>query len=46
MDEKQFKSILEKYPPANRESLIPVLQEIQDSNGYLSENYIVEWAGT
>jgi NADH:ubiquinone oxidoreductase subunit E len=33
---------LEKYPPAHRESLIPILQEIQDMNGYISESLIVE----
>lgn len=42
MDEKQLKGILEKYPPANRESLIPILQEIQSASGYLSESVVVE----
>jgi NADH:ubiquinone oxidoreductase subunit E len=42
MDEKQLAGILEKYPPSNRESLIPILQEIQDINGYLSESMVVE----
>ncbi len=41
MDENQLTSILEKYPAANRGSLIPILQEIQDRYGYLSENMIV-----
>lgn len=35
-------NILEKHSPASRESLIPILQEIQDVNGYLSESMIVE----
>jgi NADH-quinone oxidoreductase E subunit len=33
--------LLEKYSHANRESLIPILQEIQDEVGYLSEDAIV-----
>lgn len=42
MDEKQITAILEKHAPASRESLIPILQEIQEVNGYLSESLIVE----
>lgn len=42
MDEMQLTGILGKYPPASRESLIPILQEIQEANGYLSESQIVE----
>ena len=35
-------SILKKYKPGRREDLIPLLQEIQDENGYLSEETIVK----
>ncbi len=31
-----LKSILADYPQAGRDSLIPLLQEVQDSQGYLS----------
>ena len=34
-------SILEKYPGAKRENLIPILQEIQENDGYLSEESVV-----
>ncbi len=33
--------ILEKYPDAKRDALIPLLQEVQDSQGYLSREAIV-----
>ncbi len=35
-------SILKKYKPGRRENLIPLLQEIQDDEGYLSEETIVK----
>jgi NADH:ubiquinone oxidoreductase subunit E len=35
-------SILKKYKPGKREELIPLLQEIQDDHGYLSEEAIVK----
>ncbi len=34
--------ILRKYPKGARDSLIPILQDIQDQEGYLSEQSIVE----
>lgn len=42
MNEKQIAAIFEKHSPASRESLIPILQELQEVNGYLSESLIVE----
>jgi NADH:ubiquinone oxidoreductase subunit E len=35
-------SILKKYKPGKREELIPLLQEIQEDHGYLSEEAIVK----
>jgi NADH-quinone oxidoreductase E subunit len=40
----QIKAVLEKYPNAKRESLIPILQDIQESCGYLSREVINEVA--
>lgn len=37
---QNIKTILEKYPNAKRESLIPILQDVQDAEGYLSKNAI------
>ena len=37
---ENIQDILEKYPGGNRSSLIPILQEVQDTNGYLSEETI------
>lgn len=34
--------ILEKYPFVQRDNLIPILQEIQDEYGYLSEETIIK----
>ena len=34
--------ILKKYKQGRREDLIPLLQEIQDDHGYLSEEAIVK----
>jgi len=34
--------ILKKYKPGKREDMIPLLQEIQDDNGYLSEDNIIK----
>lgn len=36
----KIESLLQKYPNLNRESLIPILQEIQNEFGYLSEDAI------
>lgn len=38
------KKILEKYPNAKRESLIPILQDIQEECGYLSRQTVNEVA--
>jgi NADH-quinone oxidoreductase E subunit len=35
-----IKTLLEKYPNLSREALIPILQEVQDKYGYLSEDVI------
>jgi len=37
--------ILKKYKQGKREDLIPILQEIQEDNGYLSEEAIVKIGG-
>jgi NADH:ubiquinone oxidoreductase subunit E len=37
--------ILKKYKPGKREDLIPLLQEIQDELGYLSEEAIIKIGG-
>ncbi len=37
-----IRSILNRYPHAHRDSLIPILQEVQDLEGYLSPKCIVE----
>lgn len=36
----EVKKILEKYPNAKRESLIPILQDIQEECGYLSREVV------
>ena len=38
----EIESILEDHPAAAREDLIPILQEIQENQGYLSEKAIVK----
>lgn len=35
-------TILEKSPKAGRDSLIPILQEVQDQEGYLSKDAVVK----
>lgn len=35
-------SILDHYPNAKRDSLIPILQAVQESQGYLSKEAVVE----
>lgn len=37
-----LEKILEKYPFVQRDNLIPILQDIQDEYGYLSEEAIVK----
>ncbi|MBN2236425.1 MAG: NADH-quinone oxidoreductase subunit NuoE [Bacteroidales bacterium] len=39
---EQTKKILNKYLHADRDSLIPILQEIQESEGWLSESSLTE----
>jgi NADH-quinone oxidoreductase subunit E len=38
----EIESILKKHKPGRREELIPLLQEIQDDHGYLSEEDIIK----
>lgn len=38
----EVENVLNRYPNAKRENLIPILQEIQDTEGYLSEEAIVK----
>jgi len=37
-----LRSILDRYPGAERDKLIPILQEVQESMGFLSREAIVE----
>ncbi len=39
--ENNFEAILAKHPNESRDSLIPILQEIQDHVGFLSEESVV-----
>lgn len=41
----EINTILKKYKPGRREELIPLLQEIQENQGYLSEEAIVSVGG-
>jgi NADH-quinone oxidoreductase subunit E len=38
---RAIRELLENQPNLNRDRLIPILQEIQDENGYLSEEAII-----
>jgi NADH-quinone oxidoreductase E subunit len=38
---QEIQTILEKYPQARRDSLIPILQQVQENQGYLSREAIV-----
>jgi NADH-quinone oxidoreductase E subunit len=38
---KQIEAIFEEHSEANREDLIPILQEIQENQGFLSEKAII-----
>jgi len=40
----ELKEILHSYPEQNRSNLIPILQEIQESYGYLPQDAMVEVA--
>jgi NADH:ubiquinone oxidoreductase subunit E len=39
---RDLDSILKKYKPGRRDELIPLLQEVQEENGFLSEETIVK----
>jgi NADH-quinone oxidoreductase subunit E len=39
--EKKLKELLDKYSLSSRDSLIPILQDIQDEMGYLSEEALL-----
>lgn len=41
----EIDTLLKKYKPGRREDLIPILQEIQEINGHLSEEAIVKVGG-
>ncbi len=40
--ETRVKQVLEKFPNAGRDKLIPILQEVQELEGYLSRDAVVE----
>ena len=37
---EEIRDLLEKYPNLNRDSLIPILQDVQDIKGYISEESV------
>jgi len=41
----EFADLFKKYPAGKRENLIPILQEIQDLNGFISEPAVSAIAG-
>lgn len=40
MDNEEITQIIGKYPDAKRENLIPLLQEIQENQGYISRDAV------
>lgn len=38
----QVKQVLEKYPDAGRDKLIPILQEVQEIDGFISKESVIE----
>lgn len=40
--ETRVKQVLEKFPNAGRDKLIPILQEVQEVEGYLSRDAVVQ----
>ncbi len=40
--EAKIKDVFSKYPTTSQDNLIPILQDVQEANGYLSEELIVE----
>ena len=39
---QNIRSVLEKFPDAKRDSLIPILQEVQEAQGFLSRDAVVQ----
>ena len=39
---KEVSDILKEFPNAGRDKLIPILQDVQDAHGFLSETAVVE----
>jgi len=39
---RDVETIISEYPGTNRDSLIPILQEIQNEEGFISENSVVK----
>jgi NADH:ubiquinone oxidoreductase subunit E len=42
MEKESVRSIIERHKGAGRESLIPILQEVQDAQEYLSKESVIE----
>lgn len=40
--QSELETILSRYPDARREMLIPLLQEVQESQGYISRDAVME----
>jgi NADH-quinone oxidoreductase subunit E len=40
--ETQVKQVLDKYPDAKRDKLIPILQEVQGTEGFISKEAVLE----
>lgn len=38
----QVEKVLEKYPGAGRDKLIPILQEVQETDGFISKDSVVK----
>jgi len=38
----QVQEVFEKYPQASRDNLIPILQDIQEKEGFISQESIIE----
>jgi NADH-quinone oxidoreductase subunit E len=39
---RKVESVLEKYPDASRDSLIPILQDVQEAEGFISKESVEE----
>jgi len=44
-EDDNLEAILKRYRPGRREDLIPILQEIQEESGFLSEESIIKVGG-